>query len=65
MKVEELNDEIATSDSHLAHLQQADNPEYDVVVETEDCSTPGVMDYVPVKSIRWDHDENRMILETD
>lgn len=56
MKVEDLYDEMGTSDSHLAHLQQADNADYEVEVDTGD-------EIVHVKGVRWEHAEKRMVIE--
>jgi len=56
MKVADVYDEMATRDSHLAHLQEADNEDYQVIAED------GGFLY-DVKGVRWDHHDKRMVLE--
>lgn len=57
MTVEELFAEIASRDSHLAHLQQAEHEDYEVHIDDD------AGEDFPVKGVRWDHDRRRMILE--
>ena len=62
MKVAELYDEMGTSDSHLAHLQQADNEDYEVCVDLPmDAGAGGGIQ--PIRSIRWDHTDKQMVIE--
>jgi len=62
MKVQELYTEMSTGDSHLAHLQQADNEEYEVCVDLpmDEGAGGGVQ---PIAGVRWDHSEKRMVIE--
>lgn len=61
MKIKDLYEEIITDDG-FGNIVAA-NPFYDVTVELN------TLDHMPeditVESIRWDHAEKKIILETD
>jgi len=62
MKIKDLFEEITTDDgfSHVA----IDHADYDVVLELNslDNDPEG---HIPIGSIRWDHNEKLLVLETD
>lgn len=61
MRVEDLMDEIGTSDSHLAHLQQADNPDYEVVTVLN-FEQDENEERIQITDARWDHQTKQLLL---
>ena len=57
MNTEELYQEMATRDSHLAHFQEPEHKDYEVVVD-DGSEEPRV-----VKGVRWDYGFGRMVIE--
>jgi hypothetical protein len=63
VNVQEMWEEVTTAD-HVDDIHTA-NPEYRIRVEVDACDEAGEKETLAVVGVRWDHNEQMMVIETE